>query len=57
MITESGINTLHIVIMEVPCCGGLLTLAKKAVEESGRKVPVKLSVVGIKGEVLRNEWL
>lgn len=57
MIVDSGINTLHVVIMEVPCCGGLLGLATKAVQESGKKIPVKLSVVGIKGEILQEEWV
>ena len=57
MILDSNINTLNVVIMEVPCCGGLLSLATKAVNESGRKIPVKLSVVGIKGEILQEEWV
>lgn len=57
MITRSQINTLTVVIMEVPCCGGLLGLAQKAVIEAGRKIPLKLVVVGIKGDVLKEEWL
>ena len=57
MIVDSNINTLQVVIMEVPCCGSLLSLAMKAVSESGKKIPVKLSVVGIKGEILQEEWV
>ena len=57
MILDSNINTLQVVIMEVPCCGSLLSLAMKAVGESGKKIPVKLSVVGIKGEILQEEWV
>jgi len=57
MILDSQINTLQVVIMEVPCCGSLLSLAMQAVSESGKKIPVKLSVVGIKGEVLQEEWV
>lgn len=57
MILDSNINTLNVVIMEVPCCGSLLGLAKKAVAEAGRKVPIKLSVIGIKGEILKEEWI
>lgn len=57
MIVDSQINTLQVVIMEVPCCGGLLSLAMQAVKEAGKKIPVKLSVVGIKGEVLQEEWV
>ena len=57
MILRSAINTLTVLIMEVPCCGGLLALAQKAVAESGRKIPLKLMVVGVKGDILREEWV
>lgn len=57
MITESRINTLTVLVMEVPCCGGLLSLAKKAVAESGRNVPVKEIIVSVQGEVLEEEWV
>ena len=57
LIEESKINTLHVVIMEVPCCGALLQLAENAVASSDRKVPVKYSVVGVQGDVLEEEWL
>lgn len=56
MILRSEINTLTVIIMEVPCCGGLLGLAQKAVTEAGRKIPLKLVVIGIKGDVLKEEW-
>ncbi|MDD4993861.1 MAG: 4Fe-4S ferredoxin [Paludibacter sp.] len=57
MIIYSAINTLTVVIMEVPCCGGLFRLAQKAVAEAGRKIPVKLIVVGVKGDIVKEEWV
>ncbi|HET7733531.1 MAG TPA: 4Fe-4S dicluster domain-containing protein [Paludibacter sp.] len=57
MIANSSINTLTVVIMEVPCCGGLLRLAQKAVAEAGRKIPVKLVVIGTRGDILKEEWV
>jgi len=57
MIVRSTINTLTVIIMEVPCCGGLLQLAAKAVAESGRKIPLKLVVIGTRGDVLKEEWV
>jgi hypothetical protein len=57
MILDSRINTLNVVIMEVPCCGGLLGLATKAINESGRRIPLKLTVVGIKGDILQEDWV
>jgi NAD-dependent dihydropyrimidine dehydrogenase PreA subunit len=56
MIDEAEINTLTVMIMEVPCCGGLLHLAKEAARIARRKVPVKQMVVGLTGEILREEW-
>lgn len=57
MIDVSLINTLTVVIMEVPCCGGLLQLAKMAQEKAIRKVPIKKVVIGIKGNVVNESWV
>ncbi len=57
MIDESLINTLTVLMMEVPCCGGLLQLVQKAVQIATRKVPVKAITIGIKGEVLAENWV
>lgn len=57
LFEESKINTLNVVIMEVPCCSGLLKLAQLSVETSNRKVPIKYTVVGIQGDVIEEEWL
>lgn len=54
---EAKINTLTVLIMQVPCCMGLLNLAQQAVQESSRKVPVKFVVVGVEGEILQEEWV
>jgi NAD-dependent dihydropyrimidine dehydrogenase PreA subunit len=57
MIDDAKINTLTIMIMEVPCCGGLLQIAKLASEAAKRKVPLKLVVVGVEGEILQEDWV
>ena len=54
---DAQINTLSVMIMQVPCCMGLLNLVQTAAAECARKVPVKSLVVGIKGEILQEEWL
>ena len=51
------INTLTVIMMQVPCWGGLLTLALKAAAAAKRKVPIKSIVVGLQGEVLSEEWV
>ena len=56
MINNSNINTLTVVMMEVPCCGGLLQLAQLALSQAKRKIPIKKVVISLKGEVLAEEW-
>jgi hypothetical protein len=36
---------------------GLVQLTKQALENSKRKVPLKAVVVGLKGEVLSEDWI
>lgn len=57
LIDEAKINTLTVMIMQVPCCRGLLMTAMRAVEAAERKVPVKCVVVGVQGEILTEEWV
>ncbi|MFH1845692.1 MAG: 4Fe-4S binding protein [bacterium] len=57
MIDEAHINTLTVMVMEVPCCAGLVRLAQEAANVAQRKVPVKKLVVGVRGEILAEEWL
>ena len=54
---NAKINTLTVLIMQVPCCMGLVQLAKQAVENSKRKVPLKAVVVGLQGEILSEDWI
>ena len=56
LIDEAKINTLTVLIMQVPCCGGLLNLAQQAADGAKRKVPIKYVVVGVQGEILQEEW-
>ncbi|MGD0711846.1 MAG: 4Fe-4S binding protein [Bacteroidales bacterium] len=56
MIDEANINTLTVAIMEVPCCGGLLSIVKSGAEKAKRKVPIKLIVLSLKGEIIKESW-
>lgn len=56
-IDDAKINTLTVMTMQVPCCRGLLKLAKEAVQQVKRKVPIKSVVVGLQGEILSEEWV
>ena len=56
-IDDAGIDTLTVMIMQVPCCGELLAMAQRAAQAATRKVPVKSVVVSLQGEILREEWV
>ncbi|HOI48642.1 MAG TPA: hypothetical protein PK167_05020 [Prolixibacteraceae bacterium] len=57
LIDEARVNTITVVIMEVPCCGGLTQLVQAAAQMASRRVPVKEIVVSIRGEVLEDNWV
>lgn len=57
LIDEAKVNTITVVIMEVPCCGGLIQMVQIARESARRNVPVKAVVVSVRGEILSEEWL
>lgn len=57
LIDDAKINTLTVMVMQVPCCRGLLALAREAAAQASRKVPVKCIVVSPRGEILSEEWV
>lgn len=57
MIELSHINTITVAIMEVPCCGGLMSIVAEAQRKASRKVPVKKVVISLQGETLSEEWV
>lgn len=57
MIEEAKINTLTVMLMEVPCCGGLLQMAQIAASKVNRKIPIKMILVSLQGDVLKEEWV
>jgi len=50
MIAQSRIKSLTVVHMEVPCCTGLIHLARQAMARSGREIPLETVCIGIRGE-------
>ena len=55
ILRRNTIRGLVLVHMEVPCCGGIVRLARQAVRRSGRTLPARDVTVGVGGEVLRDE--
>jgi hypothetical protein len=57
LIDEAKVNTITVLVMQVPCCRGLVGLVSRAAVEATRKVPVKAVVVGLQGEIVSEEWM
>lgn len=49
IITDSNVRSIKVLVMEVPCCSGLLHVAREAVAASGKAIPVEEVVVKIRG--------
>lgn len=52
MFKGNDIKSITVARMEVPCCGGLIYMAKEALKASGKDIPLNEVVIGIKGEIL-----
>ena len=51
VIQSNDIQSVTIVRMEVPCCGGLEMAAKKALQDSGKFIPWQVVIIGIDGRM------
>lgn len=51
IILQGNIKNIKVVHMEVPCCFGLIRLAKEAIARSGKEVPLETINISIKGEI------
>jgi len=53
LIDDAELKTLTVIIMQVPCCAGLLRLARSAMARARRKIPIRFLVVGLRGDILQ----
>lgn len=49
------IRSITILAMEVPCCQGLPVIIERALEASGRKIPIEKVIISSKGEIVATE--
>ena len=52
IIQNNNIQSVTIVRMEVPCCGGLEMAAKKALQNSGKFIPWQVVTISIDGKIM-----
>ena len=52
IIQQNDIQSVTILRMEVPCCGGLEMAAKKALQNSGKFIPWQVVTISIDGNIM-----
>ncbi len=53
MIEKAGLNSIEVLMMQVPCCRGLLAIVQQAAERASNKIPIRYSIVSVEGEILQ----
>jgi NAD-dependent dihydropyrimidine dehydrogenase PreA subunit len=52
ILKQSSVKSLTVLHMEVPCCSGLVHMARLAIQESGKNIPLSEVTVSARGEIL-----
>ncbi|MDI6740923.1 MAG: 4Fe-4S binding protein [Candidatus Edwardsbacteria bacterium] len=47
---RNDIRSLTVAVMEVPCCQGLVRLARQALHDSGKQMPIAVEVISVNSE-------
>lgn len=53
ILTNNDIQSLTVVRMEVPCCGGLEYAANLAMQNSGKMIPSQVITISTEGDILK----
>ena len=53
ILQANDIRSITLTRMLVPCCGGLEYMAREALKNSGKEIPIEVVTIGIDGKILR----
>ena len=53
IFTRNHIRSVTLTRMTVPCCGGLSMAVKRAIERSGRQIPLNIVTISPNGQIIR----
>jgi NAD-dependent dihydropyrimidine dehydrogenase PreA subunit len=53
IFARNDIQDVKVVRMEVPCCGGLVPLARRAMQRAGKSIPLEEVVLATDGTILK----
>ena len=57
IIRKNDLESITVLRMEVPCCGGMANAVKTARNNSGVYVPVKVVTIGVQGSIVGKEYI
>ncbi|MBN1844500.1 MAG: 4Fe-4S binding protein [Sedimentisphaerales bacterium] len=57
IITLNSLRRLLVVHMEVPCCGGLLQIARQAIAQAGVELPCEDMTISLTGDIIKTETI
>ncbi len=57
IIMENDLESITVLRMQVPCCGGISYAARTARDSSGINIPIKVVTIGIEGDIINKEWI
>jgi len=57
IFANSGLKSITVAIMEVPCCSNMLGIVGEAFKQSGSAIPASVIVIGARGHIVKEETL
>ena len=51
ILRQNDIESVQVVRMEVPCCGGLVQAVRQALQRSGKCIPWQVVTLSVDGQV------
>lgn len=57
LIRINDLESITVLRMQVPCCGGMAYAVKTARDNAGSDIPVKVVTISIEGQVIKREYL
>ena len=52
IMKHNRIKSVTVAVMEVPCCSGMVRIAKEAISRSGKEIPLIVETISVEGELL-----
>lgn len=53
ILSHNTIQSITVARMEVPCCGGMENAVRRAIQASGKEIPLKVITISTDGRILR----